>query len=263
MNKDLQTWQILSLLLLGCKPSGILNATTGFFDKAIAQHENGEELCHKAETLLKKQERLGITTLAFNHPDFPESLRRTGCDCPPLIHLLGNKDLLYSDTVAVIGARSADKRGCNAAYKCGAAYAQQGMTVVSGLALGCDAAAHRGCLDAQGFTIAVVASGLDITHPKENKPLQELILKNGGLLLSEQIVGVKANPTRLIARNRLQAALSRQVVVAQCPVQSGTMHTVRFAHKYGKEVYAVRFGRYDDKSSGNEYLIKERKAIPL
>lgn len=88
------------------------------------------------------------------------------------------------------------------------------------------------CLAAKGKTIAVVALGLDIIHPKENKSLQKLILKNDGLLLSEQVIGVKANPTRSIARNRLQAALSGKVIVAQCTVRSGIMHTVRFATKY-------------------------------
>ena len=135
--------------------------------------------------------------------------------------------------------------------------------VVSGLALGCDAAAHQGCLDAKGRTIAVVATGLDITHPRENKALQNAILDNDGLLLSEQIIGVKANPKNLVARNRLQAALSEEVIVVQCPIQSGTMHTVRFAQKYGKKIYAVHSNKYDAKSSGNECLLEEGIASPL
>ena len=107
--------------------------------------------------------------------------------------------------------------------------------MVSGLALGCDAAAHRGCLDVKGGTIAIVGNGLDITHPRENKVLEDSILRNDGLMLSEQTIGVKANPTRLVARNRLQAALSEAVILAQCPAQSGSLHTMRFARKYGRE----------------------------
>lgn len=129
--------------------------------------------------------------------------------------------------------------------------------------MGCDTAAHQGCLAAQGETLAIVATGLDLTHPKENRLLQERILDRGGLLLSEQLIGVKANPTRLVARNRLQAALSQEVVVAQCPVRSGTMHTVRFARKYGKRIYAARFNRFDANSSGNEFLIEAGWAQPL
>ena len=89
------------------------------------------------------------------------------------------------------------------------------------------------CLQYAGINPSrIMTSGLDIVHPKENAPLQQRILENGGLILSEQPWGVKANPTRLIARNRLQAALSNTVVLAECPEQSGSMHTMRFARKY-------------------------------
>lgn len=263
MDKNLPEEQILCLQLLGYMPAEILKATSTFFNNVMSRDERAEELLEKAVLLLRKQERLGVFVLPFYHPDFPGSLRRIGNDCPPLIHLLGNKALLNQEAVTVIGARQADKRGCEAAYKWGAEYAKRGKAVISGLALGCDAAAHRGCLDVRGNTIAIVATGLDLTHPKENKSLQEQILRNGGLLLSEQIMGVKANPTRLVARNRLQAVLSQDVIVAQCPLQSGTMHTVRFAQRYKKRIYAVRFSRYDAKSSGNEYLIEEGIALPL
>lgn len=262
-NNVLSIEQILCLQLLGYKSSEIVKANRAFFDKVIEEQGIAKELLEKATSVLKEQERSGIYTLPFNHPQFPNCLRDIGDDCPPLIHLLGNTDLLNRESVAIIGARKADQRGCEAAYKWGAEYAKKGYVVVSGLALGCDMAAHQGCLVAKGNTIAIVATGLDITHPKENKFLQDLILANNGLLLSEQIIGVKANPTRLIARNRLQASLSQKVIVAQCPMQSGTMHTVRFAQKYKKEIYAVQFNGYEMNSSGNEYLIREQIAKPL
>lgn len=262
-SSDLVPEQILCLQLLNYKSSDILKANQAFFDKVMNEQDIAEELFEKAVSVLKKQEKLDIYTLPFNHPQFPDCLIKIGDDCPPLIHLLGDIDLLKRKSVAVIGARKADERGCEAANKWGAEYAKKGYVVVSGLALGCDTAAHLGCLAAKGKTIAIVATGLDITHPKENKFLQELILANGGLLLSEQIIGVKANPTRLIARNRLQAALSEKIVIAQCPMQSGTMHTVRFALKYKKEIYAARLNSYDMNSFGNDYLIKEQIAKPL
>lgn len=262
-SSDLVPEQILCLQLLNYKSSDILKANQAFFDKVMNEQDIAEELFEKAVSELKKHEKLGIYTLPFNHPLFPDSLKKIGDDCPPLIHLLGNMDLLERESVAVIGARKADERGFGAAYKWGEEYAKKKYVVVSGLALGCDTAAHQGCLAVKGKTIAIVATGLDITHPKENKFLQELILANGGLLLSEQVIGIKANPTRLIARNRLQAALSEKIVIAQCPIQSGTMHTVRFALKYQKDIYAVRFSGYDMNSSGNDYLIKKQIAKPL
>ena len=141
--------------------------------------------------------------------------------------------------------------------------AKNGEVVISGMALGCDTAAHQGCLSVNGKTIAIVASGLDITHPKENKPLQDRILQNEGLLLSEQVIGLKANPTRLIARNRLQAALCQKLIVAECPIHSGTMHTVRFAQKYEKKIYAGQFTHYNQGNSRNEYLLKNKIALPI
>ena len=114
-----------------------------------------------------------------------------------------------------------------------------------------------------GETIAVVASGLNITHPIENRPLQSRIIENDGLLLSEQPFGVKANPSRLVARNRLQVALSESVILAQSPEQSGSMHTMRFARKYYKKSYAVEFSKYTEINGGNRLLIESRQAIPL
>lgn len=135
--------------------------------------------------------------------------------------------------------------------------------MVSGLVLGCDAAAHRGCLDVKGGTIAIVGNGLDVTHPRENKVLEESILRNGGLMLSEQPIGVKAKPTRLVARNRLQAALSEAVILAQCPAQSGSLHTMRFARMYGRESLAATFPRRTEANAGNYDLIEQNLAKPI
>ena len=152
----------------------------------------------------------------------------------------------------------------------GVDFAKQGHPIVSGLALGCDTAAHRGCLDAGGQTVAIVASGLNLTHPKENKSLQKEIIRQGGLILSEHPFGVKANPTRLVARCRMQVVLSHQVIVAQCPIVSGTMYAVHFAQIYDgdlwgweNDVYAVAYDSYDEKSSGNRYLLEQGLAIPI
>lgn len=196
--------------------------------------------------------------IAINKNDeiFPASFRAIGKDCPESIYALGNLELLKSEhMVAIIGSRKATRTGNSKAYELGLNYAKKGYVVVSGLALGCDAAAHRGCMAGGGGTIAIVATGLDRVHPHENISLQEEILKKGGLILSEQPPGVKANPARLVARNRLQAALSEEVVVAECPVHSGTMHTVRYAQKYGKTIKAAILPYEKEENSGNKYII--------
>ena len=197
-----------------------------------------------------------IITINKEDELFPKAFKAIGEDCPERIYAMGNLDLLKRERmVAIIGSRKATRTGNIKAYDLGASYAKKGYVVVSGLALGCDTSAHRGCMAADGDTIAIVATGLNLVHPRENIPLQEEILRKGGLILSEQPLGVKANPTRLIARNRLQAALSEEVVVAECPKHSGTMHTVRFAQKYGKKVKAARLSYDKEENSGNKYII--------
>ena len=197
-----------------------------------------------------------IITINKEDELFPEAFKVIGEDCPERIYAMGNLDLLKRERmVAIIGSRKATRTGNNKAYDLGVSYAKKGYVVVSGLALGCDASAHRGCMAADGGTIAIVATGLNLVHPRENIPLQEEILRKGGLILSEQPLGVKANPTRLVSRNRLQAALSEEVIVAECPKHSGTMHTVRFAQKYGKKVKAARLPYDKEENSGNKYII--------
>ena len=205
-----------------------------------------------------------IITINKNDELFPESFKAIGEDCPERIYVMGNIELLKSEhKVAIIGSRNATRAGLSKAYDLGLEYARKGYVVVSGLAQGCDAAAHRGCMAGGAGTIAIVATGLDLVHPRENIPLQEEILRKGGLILSEQSLGVKANPTRLVARNRLQAALSEEVVVAECPIHSGTMHTVRFAQKYGKAIKAAKFLYDKEDNSGNKYIINSRIGIGI
>ena len=197
-----------------------------------------------------------IITINKEDEFFPEAFKAIGEDCPERIYAMGNLDLLKREhMVAIIGSRKATRTGNSKAYDLGISYAKKGYVVASGLALGCDASAHRGCMAADGGTIAIVATGLNLVHPRENIPLQEEILRKGGLILSEQPLGVKANPTRLVSRNRLQAALSEEVIVAECPKHSGTMHTVRFAQKYGKKVKAARLPYDKEENSGNKYII--------
>lgn len=238
-------------------------------------HSDFDALCHKheaefsrwiakVETLFDRQKELGIKTISIQDCDYPHRLLEIGEDAPALIHLLGNTELLNKDNaVAIIGARVADSDGIEAAFRLGKRSAEKGTVVISGLALGCDKSAHEGCLREDGDTIAIVASGLNITHPRENIGLQQRILDQGGLLLSEQLIGIKANPTRLVARNRLQAALSHSVILAQCPEKSGSMHTMRFARKYGKLCFAVAYTQPSESNSGNRLLIESNLVTPI
>lgn len=205
-----------------------------------------------------------IISISVNEQSFPQRLRDIGIDCPSIIYCRGNIELLNRDrAVAIIGARVCDQDGYNMAFNLAEHYARDGYVIVSGLALGCDTAAHKGALAANGMTIAVVATGLDRVHPRENELLQNEILFNGGLIISEQPIGVKANPTRLVARNRIQAALSDAVILAQCPAKSGSLYTMEFARKYGKLCYVATYPARTPANAGNYLLLDSGQAQPI
>lgn len=198
---------------------------------------------------------------------FPEEFRlhfdynTPESDAPKGIYVSGNIHLLrrvslFQQRVAIIGSRNPDEKGLEVAYHLGQYHSSE--IVVSGLARGIDTAAHKGCLDAGGQTIAVVGSGLDIVHPKENADLQRQIIDSNGLIISEQPEGTKASPKTLIARTRLQMALADKVVVVECEKESGTMHAVDFACKFHNPIFAL-----DCDWSGNRYLIENGVAKPF
>lgn len=256
--------EVMGLAMLGWPTNKISKTTIDDFDRELDANSELKGYLNKANEILDRQEALGIVSISCHDENFPERLLKIGNDCPAVIHCLGNVELLIElKAVAIIGARAADREGNAKAYRLGKEYAENGYVIVSGLALGCDSSAHRGCLDACGKTISIVGNGLDLVHPKENVSLQKDILEKGGLMLSEQVAGVKANPTRLVARNRLQAALSEAVILAQCPLQSGSMHTMRFARQYGKQSLAATFPRRTDANAGNYELIAMNLANPI
>lgn len=263
-NDKLNADEVMALVMAGKTLSEIKKMTLAEFDRLYDEDPDMEGYVIKANKILDKQEGLGIKTLTVQDADFPERLLKIGDACPDMIHLLGNIELLKEPkAVAIIGARAADKEGNSKAFALGKKYAEEGFVVVSGLALGCDASAHAGCLDAGGKTIAIVGTGLDIVHPRENTALQQRILENGGLIMSEQPIGTKASPRTLVQRNRLQAALTEEVVLAQCPAESGSLHTMRFARKYHKKSLAVKFQKRNDVNAGNFDLIDNNLAQPL
>ena len=182
-------------------------------------------------------------------------------DHPRILYSLGDKKLIrhspyFTPCIAIIGTRKPDEQGKEIAYRLGKFYSDD--IVVSGLSRGIDTAAHQGCWDAGGKTIAVVGSGLNHVYQRENSDLQQRIIDNGGLIISEQHHTFKANPRTLIARTRIQAALADKVFVVEYECESGTMHAVNFAIRFGKPVFAL-----DCEWSGNRYLIDNGMAKPF
>ena len=160
-----------------------------------------------------------------------------------------------------MGTRSPSPEGRRAAYEIARTRAMRGETIISGLALGCDEAAHRGALEVGGRTIAVLATGIDRVHPETHASLQTELVHRGGLLLSEYPLGTPVSKHRLIARDRIQAALGDELLIIECGRSSGTMHTVRFAERCHRPIFALPYPSYSTSAEGNELLLRSGRAL--
>lgn len=216
----------------------------------------------RAHERLEQYREAGVSVLAFFDERYPDRLRDLP-DPPPILYVRGNHALLTRDRlVAVVGTREPTRFGTTATAELTAALARDGWGIVSGLAKGIDTIAHQTALEAGAPTIAVMGGGLDRIYPAENKQLAARILDQGGVLVSEQPFGVQPRPQNLIARDRLQSGLSVAVLVAQCGLQSGTMHTVRFAAGQGRPVFCPVPSSSNGASDGLRALL-ERPASEL
>ena len=224
-----------------------------------------ERALPQAEEELARCRQAGITLLPYFASDYPVALQALGGAHPVLLHAKGNLGLLQSPTaiLGIVGTRQPSPEGLAAAHRIAYEEAEKGRVILSGLAYGCDAAAHHGALEATGRTIAVIATGLDRTHPEAHQALQDRIIASGGLVLSEYPLATPVDTYRLVARDRLQAALSAELLVIECGAQSGTMHTVRFAERYHRPIFALP--PHTDRLpslEGNRQLLQSGRAKP-
>lgn len=175
---------------------------------------------------------------------------------PTRLHLVGDASLLAASSglVAIVGTRGATTYGERVADSLGYAFAAAGVPVVSGLARGIDAAAHRGALRAGGRTIAVLGTGVDVPYPAGHRALHAEIAARG-LLIAEQEPGARANAGSFPLRNRIIAALSRLVIVVEAPHKSGAMNTVEQALGLGRAVAAVPGPIDSPQSAGANWLL--------
>jgi DNA processing protein len=179
--------------------------------------------------------RRGISVLTLDDAGYPELLKEIP-DPPPALFVDG---LVPATTaVAVVGSRKASTTGIEAARRLGRALGEHGVCVVSGLALGVDAAAHEGALEAGGPTVGVLGCGIDVVYPRSNRSLFEGVRGNGALV-SEYYLGEAPLAWRFPARNRIIAGLCDAVVVVEAPQKSGALITARHALECGREVWAV------------------------
>jgi len=194
-----------------------------------------------------------LLTLADN--GYPQALLNTP-DPPPVLYAKGRLDLLSRPAFAIVGARSATPGGVRDAEAFADALGNAGLTIVSGLANGIDAAAHRGGLRTQGSSIAVVATGLDKVYPARNKQLAHALAEHG-LLLSEFPLGTPPLAANFPRRNRVISGLSKGVLVVEAALHSGSLITARQAVEQGREVFAIPGSIHSPLSKGCHWLIKQ------
>lgn len=176
-------------------------------------------------------------------------------DPPTLLYAHGRLDLLARPALAVVGSRNATAQGERNAEAFARAFSEAGLTIVSGLALGIDAAAHRGGLAGSGSTIAVLGTGIDVTYPERNASLASEIARRG-LLLSEFALGTPAAAHNFPRRNRLICGLAQGCLVVEAALASGSLITARAAAEQGREVFAIPGSIHSPLSKGCHALIK-------
>jgi len=193
--------------------------------------------------------------VAWDDPDYPAALLEIP-DPPPVLFCRGRRELLGAPAFAIVGSRNATPQGIADAEAFAAALSAAGLAIVSGLAAGIDAAAHRGALAARGGTIAVTGTGPDRVYPAANRELARAIA-DAGLLLSEFTPGTAALKQNFPRRNRIVSGLARGLLVVEATLSSGSLITARLAAEQGREVFALPGSIHSPFSRGCHKLLRE------
>lgn len=206
-----------------------------------------------AEKEINALHERGGFMVASCEPDYPAALRQIE-DAPPIISVVGRRNLLQTRMIAIVGSRNASLNGKQFAQKLARDCGQANLTVVSGLARGIDAAAHQGALE--GGTIAVLAGGVDVIYPEENTILYNEIAQKGAII-AESPFGTPPTKQHFPKRNRIISGLSQGVVVVEAVQHSGSLITARCALEQGREIFAVPGSPLDPRAKGNNALLKQ------
>jgi len=229
-------WQSLGLSELAC--SALAQPNWKAVDETLLWAEQpGQGFIHKGQSA------------------YPDSLSCIS-DPPLLLYYQGDHALLERQQLAMVGSRNPTPNGYETAFDLAASSAKLGFTITSGLALGIDAAAHRGALSVAGNTIAVAGTGLDLIYPRQNIALAEQI-KACGVLISEFPLGTKPLGRNFPMRNRIISGLARGVIVVEAALRSGSLITARQALEQGRDVFAIPGSIHSPTSRGCHWLLRQ------
>ncbi|MDK2124987.1 DNA-processing protein DprA [Parachitinimonas caeni] len=250
---------LLRLLQAFGTPGDVLSASPASLSKVISKRVVSDLLAYEHEPAVVaalnwlEQPTNQLVTLADDL--YPSRLLET-VDPPPVLYVKGNPSLLSAPSVAVVGSRNATPQGLENAENFSAELSAQGWCIVSGLALGIDAAAHKGGLAGTGSTVAVVGTGLDIVYPARNHALAHEVAQKGALV-SEFPLGTPAKAGHFPRRNRIISGLARGTLVVEAALASGSLITAREAVEQGREVFAIPGSIHSPLSKGCHALIKQ------
>jgi DNA processing protein len=219
------------------------------------EHESLQVLLASTLEWLAADKAQARTVIPLGDPLYPELLLETA-DPPLMLYAQGRTDLLHSRAIAVVGSRNPTPQGLDNARAFSAHLSRAGLTIVSGLAQGVDAAAHEGGLDGQASTVAVVGTGLDRVYPRSNLILAHRIAE-AGLIVSEYALGTPPLAANFPTRNRIIAGLSDGTLVVEAALQSGSLITARMAIESGREVFAIPGSIHSPQARGCHALIKQ------
>lgn len=195
----------------------------------------------------------GISVLTTEDDSYPDDLKNIS-DPPICLYVKGK--LTPSVFFSIVGTRTPTQYGCKVTCDFAYTLSKVGITVVSGLALGVDAIAHKGALDAGGKTVAVLGCGVDVVYPPGNRPLYEDIVANAGAIISEFPPGQRVTKGLFVARNRIVSGISKGILIVEGGEHSGTLITARFAADQGRDVFVIPGPITSDMSRAPNLLIK-------
>lgn len=223
---------------------------------AVAQAVFEKKAFQRAEKELAGIRKIaGCSLLNWTEPEYPQTLLQT-FDPPVLLYVRGDRQILNTPAVSIVGTRKPTLYGTQMAERLGRELGARGLAVISGLARGIDAIGHQGALAVGGLAIGVLGTGIDVCYPKENKKLYEKVLERGAIL-SEFPLGTHPAPENFPMRNRIVAGMPLGVVVVEGAQYSGSLITARLAMEFGREVFGVPGNVTQPVSFAPNQLIKQ------
>jgi DNA processing protein len=210
----------------------------------------------KIEKIISLSTACQSEIVGFDNDLYPKLLKEI-YDPPLVLFTKGNSNLLGQPQIAIVGSRNSSVSGRDNALNFADQLAQHNLVITSGLALGIDAAAHKGALNNKGATIAVVATGLDSVYPSRHRVLAKDIMDNNGLILSEFVPGTPPKAGHFPRRNRIISGLSLGVLIVEATIKSGSLITARCAIEQNREVFAIPSSIQNAQAKGCHWLIKQ------